>query len=67
MRRVLYMATIVANAHNPRIQAFYQRLLAENKPKKVALITAMRKLLTILNTLLKNKELWNSETNKASV
>ena len=67
VRRVLYMATLVATRHNPRIQKFYQRLLAENKPKKVALTAAMRKLLTILNTLLKNNELWNSEINKASV
>ena len=67
MRRVLYMATLVATRHNPRIQAFYQRLRAENKPKKVAMTAAMRKLLTILNTLLKKDELWNSGINKASV
>jgi transposase len=65
VRRVLYMATLVATRFNPRIKAFYQRLLSEGKAKKVALTAAMRKLLTILNTLIKNDELWNE--NKASV
>jgi len=67
VRRVLYMATLVATRFNPRIKAFYQHLLAGGKPKKVALTAAMRKLLTILNTLIKNDELWNTEPNKASV
>ncbi len=58
VRRVLYMATLVATRHNPRIKAFYQRLLARGKAKKVALVAAMRKLLTILNTLIKNDMLW---------
>ncbi len=66
VRRVLYMATLVATRFNPRIQAFYQRLLSQGKPKKVALTAAMRKLLTILNTLIKNDELWNAEPNKTS-
>lgn len=67
VRRVLYMATLVATRFNPRIKDFYQRLLADGKPKKVALTAAMRKLLTILNTLIKNDELWNAEPNKTSV
>ncbi len=58
VRRVLYMATLVATQHNPRIKAFYQRLLARGKAKKVALVAAMRKLLTIVNTLIKNDVLW---------
>lgn len=58
VRRVLYMAALVATRHNPRIKAFYQRLLAQGKPKKLALVAAMRKLLTILNTLIKRDELW---------
>lgn len=58
VRRVLYMVTLVATRCNPRIQAFYQRLLAKGKTKKVALVAAMRKLLTILNTLIKNDVLW---------
>jgi len=60
VRRVLYMATLVATRHNPQIQAFYQRLLANGKEKKVALVAAMRKLLTILNTLIKKDELWQA-------
>ena len=58
VRRVLYMATLVATRFNPRIKAFYVRLLADGKPKKLALVVAMRKLLTILNTLIKKDELW---------
>ncbi len=58
VRRVLYMAALVATRHNTRIRAFYQRLLAEGKPKKLALVAAMRKLLTIINTLIKRDELW---------
>jgi len=58
VRRVLYMGTLVATQHNPRIKTFYKRLLAQGKPKKVALVAAMRKLLTILNGLIKKDELW---------
>lgn len=62
MRRVLYMATLVASRHNPAIRHFYQRLLAEGKEKKVALVAAMRKLLTIVNTLIRKDELWLDTT-----
>lgn len=58
VRRTLYMATLVAARFNPRIKAFYQRLLAKGKLKKVALTAAMRKLLTILNTLVATDQLW---------
>ncbi len=58
VRRVLYMATLVATRFNARIKEFYVRLLAKGKPKKLALVAAMRKLLTILNTLIKKDELW---------
>ena len=58
VRRVLYMSALVATRHNPRLQAFYQRLLAAGKPKKLALVAAMRKRLTILNTLIKRNEHW---------
>ena len=58
VRRVLYMAALVATRHNTRIRAFCQRLLAQGKPKKLALVAAMRKLLTIINTLIKRDELW---------
>ncbi len=66
VRRVLYMATLVATRFNSRIKTFYKRLLAEGKPKKVALTAAMRKLVTILNTLIKTDQLW-AEPNKTSV
>jgi len=62
VRRVLYMATLVATRHNTRIKEFYVRLLAKGKPKKLALVAAMRKLLTILNTLIKKDELWTEAT-----
>lgn len=58
VRRVLYMATLVATRRNPVIKAFYVRMLAKGKPKKLALVAAMRKLLTILNTLVKTDQLW---------
>lgn len=58
VRRTLYMATLVATRFNPRIKAFYQRLLAKGKLKKVALTAAMRKLITILNTLVRTDQLW---------
>ena len=58
------MNALVATRFNPRIKTFYQRLLARGKPKKVALVAAMRKLLTILNTLIKNDVLWRDVTAK---
>lgn len=58
VRSVLYMATLAATRFNETIKTFYQRLLAHGKPKKVALTAAMRKLLTILNTLVKTNQLW---------
>ena len=58
IRRTLYMAALVATRHNPKIKAFYQRLLANGKLKKVALTAAMRKLLTILNTLIRTDQVW---------
>ncbi|GIW98736.1 MAG: hypothetical protein KatS3mg111_2069 [Pirellulaceae bacterium] len=50
------MAAIVAVRHNETKKAFYQRLLAKGKPKKVALVAVMRKLLLILNAMEKNKQ-----------
>lgn len=63
VRCVLYMATLVATRHNPLIREFYQRLLRRGKEKKVALIAAMRKLLTILNDMVRHGRRWQ-ETNK---
>jgi transposase len=58
IRAALYMATLVAARCNPVIRAFYQRLCAAGKAKKVALIACMRKLLLILNAMLKQRTPW---------
>lgn len=58
VRTVLYMATLVATRCNPVIRACYTRLLAAGKRKKVALVACMRKLLTILNAMLKHRRPW---------
>ena len=58
VRHALYMATVVATRYNPVIHAFYQRLRRAGKPAKVALIAAMRKLLTILNAMIKQHTPW---------
>lgn len=58
-RAVLYMATLSAVRSNPVIKAFYQRLIANGKPKKVALTAAMRKLLTILNAIVRDRRPWD--------
>ena len=58
VRGVLYMGTLTATRFNPVISDFYQRLLAAGKPKKVALVACMRKLLTILNAMVKNNSTW---------
>jgi len=60
IRRILYMPTLVAIQHNPPIRAYYQRLLAKGKSKMTALTAAMRKLLTIMNTMLQNNEYWKN-------
>lgn len=59
VRRVLYMAALVASRHNPVIKAFYARLVAAGKPKKLALVACMRKLLTILNAVVRSGKPWN--------
>jgi transposase len=59
VRSALYMAALVASKHNPVIRAFYERLIDAGKPKKVALTACMRKLLVILNAMLKNGTLWD--------
>jgi transposase len=62
VRRVLYMGALVATRWNPIIRPFYQRLLAAGKPKKVALIACMRKLLTMLNAMKRTGEAWAPRT-----
>jgi transposase len=59
VRCVLYMATLSAIRHNPVIREFYQRLVARGKAKKVALVACMRKLLTILNRMVKDSTTWD--------
>jgi transposase len=58
IRAVLYMATLAAVRWNPVLRAFYQRLLAAGKLKKVALVACRRKLLTILNAMVKTQTPW---------
>ena len=58
VRAVLYMAALVGVRHNPVLHAFYERLLARGKPKKVALIACMHKLLTILHAVLRDRTPW---------
>ena len=61
LRAVLYMAAMVASRFNPVIRDFYQRPLAAGKPIKVALTACMRKLLVILNSMLKWRSSWCAE------
>jgi len=58
LRNVLYMAALSAIRYNPVIKAFYQHLLAQGKEKKVAIVACMRKMLTILNAMLRDKKPW---------
>lgn len=58
VRAVLYMGALVATRWNPVIRAFYERLRAAGKPKKVALVACMRKLLTILNAMARSGTAW---------
>ncbi len=58
VRAALYMGALVASRRNPVIRAFYQRLLAAGKPKKLALTACMRKLLTILNAMMRTQTVW---------
>lgn len=65
VRQPLYMAALVATSRNDRIRAFYQHLIAQGKSKKTALIACMRKLLIILNSMLKNQQSWENQTKMA--
>lgn len=61
VRSVLYMATLSAKKYNPKIKKFYEHLLQQGKEKKVALIACMRKLLVILNAMLRSMQPWQAE------
>lgn len=58
VRKVLYMAALTAVRYNPALKAFYERLRAKGKPAKVALIAVVRKLLTILNAMVRDGKPW---------
>lgn len=60
VRAMLYMATLTATRCNPVVRTWYQRLLSAGKPKKVALVACMRKLLVVLNQMLKTKTRWQA-------
>ncbi len=60
IRSVLFMGATVAARHNPILKPFYERLVAAGKPKMVALIAVARKLLTILNAILRDKTSWQT-------
>jgi len=66
VRTTLYMATLCATRHNPAIREFYGRLVASGKPKKVALTACMRKLLSILAAILRNRTPWQPRSLPAS-
>ena len=61
VRKVLYMAALTARSYNPTIKAFAQRLSAQGKPFKVVMTACMRKLLTMLNTMIRHGQPWNPE------
>jgi transposase len=60
VRAVLYMATLSAIRHNPVIRQFHSRLIAAGKAKKVAIVACMRKLLVILNAMLRDQAQWSA-------
>lgn len=62
VRAALYMGTLVATRCNPAIRAFYQQLVARGKPKKLALVAAMRKLLVLLNAMIARQTHWTDPT-----
>jgi transposase len=66
LRCKLYMATMAAIRFNPVIKSFHQRLIAKHKPKKVAVVACMRKLLTIINVMIRENKLWNVEAQQLS-
>jgi len=63
VRSVLYMAALVASRCNPILRSFYQRLKEAGKPAKLALVAVMRKLIVIINTIVKKGELWSPKLN----
>ena len=58
VRTALYMAALCGRRWNPQLRPFYDRLIAAGKPKKVALIACARKLLTIVNAMVRDNRPW---------
>jgi len=67
VRAALYMAALVGVRWNPVLRAFYQRLLAAGKAKKVALVACMHKLLTILNAIARDRKPWSTERSAKTI
>lgn len=68
VRTVLFMATLCAIQHNPVIKAFYQRLLKNGKHKKVAIVACMRKMIVLLNAMVRDETYWGgSVRNSVSI
>ena len=65
VRRVLYMATLTATRYNAPIRSFYDKLVARGKPRKVAIVACMRKLLTMLNAMVKSGKSWDESLHQA--
>ena len=62
IRTLLYMPTLVAIQHNPVIRDFYNHLIKNGKNKMVAVVACMRKILVILNSMVKNNQPWEPKT-----
>ena len=60
VRTAVFMGALVAKKHNPNLKVFFDRLVAAGKPKMVALIAVARKLLTILNAILRDNRPWQN-------
>jgi transposase len=65
VRKALFMGAMVAARYNPVLKAFYERLLAAGKPKKVVLIAVARKLLTILNAIVRDGSPWKGTVGRS--
>lgn len=66
VRATLYMAALSAARYNPALRAFYRRLRDRGRPAKVALVATMRKLLTIINAMMKHQTRWNGEIGRSA-
>jgi transposase len=67
VRNLFYMACLgAATRHNPVLKAFYRRLIAKGKEKKVALVACMRKLIVILNTMIARRQKWTPNLSAVS-